>query len=142
MCQSFDRERIITRLPETSMIATGVVLDKHYERPEHIGLSLVEAKTLLLDLQRRIVTQQIAAFLATRAACPSCDRPRGLKDHKTVSSERSSAIWTSSARGCDGVPASTTDRHRQARWSSYCRSTPRPSWSTSKANGRAWSPMV
>jgi len=61
-----------------------VVLDKQHERLEHLGLSLGEAKTLLLELQRQVVTRQIAAFLATRAACPSCGRPRGIKDPKTV----------------------------------------------------------
>jgi hypothetical protein len=61
-----------------------VVLDKQHERLEHIGLSLAEAKALLLELQRQVVTRQIAAFLATRAACQSCGRRRGIKDHKTI----------------------------------------------------------
>jgi hypothetical protein len=61
-----------------------VVLDKQHERLEHIGLSLAEAKTLLLELQRQVVSRQIAAFLTSRAACPSCGRIRGIKDHKTV----------------------------------------------------------
>jgi hypothetical protein len=30
------------------------------------------------------VTRQIAAFVATRAACQSCGRLRGIKDHKTI----------------------------------------------------------
>jgi hypothetical protein len=61
-----------------------VVLDKQHEQLEHIGLSLAEAKTLLLELQRQVVTRQITAFLTTRTACPSCGRPRGIKDHKTI----------------------------------------------------------
>jgi hypothetical protein len=61
-----------------------VVLDKQHDRLEHIGLSLDEAKTLLLELQRQVVTRQIAAFLATRVACERCGRLRGLKDRKTV----------------------------------------------------------
>ena len=48
-----------------------VVLDKQHERLEHVGLSLAEAKTLLLELQRQVVTRQIAAFLAARAGCTS-----------------------------------------------------------------------
>jgi hypothetical protein len=28
---------------------------------------------------------QAAAFLASRVACPSCGRARGIKDHKTIS---------------------------------------------------------
>ncbi|MBV9581129.1 MAG: ISKra4 family transposase, partial [Chloroflexi bacterium] len=61
-----------------------VVPDKQHEQLEHIGLSLDEAKTLLLGLQRQVVTRQIAAFLTTRAACTSCGRPRGINDHKTI----------------------------------------------------------
>jgi DNA-directed RNA polymerase subunit RPC12/RpoP len=61
-----------------------VVLDKQHARLEHLGLSLGEAKTLLLELQRHVVTRQIAALLATRAACPSCGRRRGIKDRKSV----------------------------------------------------------
>jgi hypothetical protein len=40
-----------------------VVLDKQHEQLEHIGLSLAEAKTLLLELQRQVVTRQITTFL-------------------------------------------------------------------------------
>jgi hypothetical protein len=61
-----------------------LVLDKQHERLEHVGLSLTEAKTLLVELQRRVVTRQIAVFLTTRATCSSCGRPRGIKDHKTI----------------------------------------------------------
>jgi hypothetical protein len=31
-----------------------------------------------------VLTRQIAAFLASRTACPSCGRSRGTKDHKTI----------------------------------------------------------
>jgi hypothetical protein len=61
-----------------------VVLNKDYDRLEQVGLTLAEAKALLLEVQRQIVTRQIAAFLASRTPCPSCGRPRGLKDHKTI----------------------------------------------------------
>jgi hypothetical protein len=61
-----------------------VVLDKEHDRPEHLGLTLAEAKTLLLELQRQVLSRQVAAFLASRAPCPACGRSRGLKDHKTI----------------------------------------------------------
>ena len=54
-----------------------VVLNKDHERPEHLGLTLTEAKALLLELQRQILNRQMAAFLATRVPCPRCGRPRG-----------------------------------------------------------------
>jgi hypothetical protein len=62
-----------------------VLLNKEHERVEQLGLSLAEAKTLLLEVQRQILGRQIAAFLASRVACPSCGRARGIKDHKTIS---------------------------------------------------------
>ena len=49
-----------------------VVLDKDHERLEQVGLTLAEAKALLLEVQHRIVTRQVAAFLASRTPCPSC----------------------------------------------------------------------
>jgi hypothetical protein len=61
-----------------------VVLTKDYEQLEHVGLSLAEAKALLLEVQRQVVSRQIAAFLASRTPCPTCGRRRGIKDHKTI----------------------------------------------------------
>jgi hypothetical protein len=61
-----------------------VLLTKEHERVEQLGLGLAEAKVLLLEVQRQIVTCQIAAFLGPRVACPSCGRARGIKDHKTI----------------------------------------------------------
>src|SRR5215831_9440054 len=77
-----------------------VVLDKQHEQLEHIGLSLDEAKALLLELQRQVVTRQIAAFLATRATCSICSRPRGIKDHKTIVFRTLFGNLSSPARGC------------------------------------------
>ncbi|MBV9323042.1 MAG: hypothetical protein JO352_04545 [Chloroflexi bacterium] len=114
-----------------------VVLDKQHEQLEHIGLSLDETKTLLRELQHQVVTRQIAAFLTSRAACTSCGWRLGTTITRPSSSALSLAILSSPARGCDGVPASTMDR-----WSSYYRSTPRPSWCIWRANGRRWSPTV
>ena len=44
-----------------------VVLDKQHLRLEHVGLSLAEGKSLLLELQRQVVTRQIQ---------PSCNENR------------------------------------------------------------------
>jgi hypothetical protein len=62
-----------------------IVLNKDHERLEHLGLTLAEAKALLLKLQHQLVIRQIGAFLASRVACPTCGRARGIKDHKTIS---------------------------------------------------------
>jgi hypothetical protein len=61
-----------------------VMLDKQHERLEHLGLSLAEAKALLVELQHQILTRQVAAFLAAHVPCPSCSRARGIKDRKTI----------------------------------------------------------
>jgi hypothetical protein len=61
-----------------------VVLDKDYERLEQLGLTLAEAKALLLAVQRQILGRQSAAFLALRTPCPTCGRRRGIKDHKAI----------------------------------------------------------
>src|ERR671926_811819 len=61
-----------------------VILTKDCERLEHLGLTLAAAEALLLELQRQVLSRQVAAFLASRAPCPACGRSRGLKDHKTI----------------------------------------------------------
>jgi hypothetical protein len=60
------------------------VLDKECDQPEQLGLTLQEAKTLLLAVQRQVLNSQIATFLAARVPCPTCRRPRGVNDHKTI----------------------------------------------------------
>jgi hypothetical protein len=84
MSLCFKLQLVVMGDDKEECIEDVVVLNKPHERIEHLGLSLGEAKTLLLELQRQIVIRQIAAFLATRAACLSCGRTRGVKDHKTV----------------------------------------------------------
>src|SRR6188472_2259869 len=61
-----------------------IVLDKDYARLEQLGLTLAEAKALLLAVQRQVFDRQIAAFLASRTPCPTCGRERGIKDRKTI----------------------------------------------------------
>jgi hypothetical protein len=59
-------------------------LAKAHERIEQLGLTLSEAKEILRELQRQVLERQIAAFLGSRVACPSCGRARGIKDHKSL----------------------------------------------------------
>jgi hypothetical protein len=60
------------------------VLDKARDLAEQLGLTLHEAKNLLVTVQRHVLNRQIDTFLASRVACPTCGRPRGVKDHKTI----------------------------------------------------------
>src|ERR687884_1763256 len=75
---------VVTHDGEQVSVDELVVLDKDHERPEQLGLTLAEAKALLLELQRQVLSRQVAAFLASRTPCPNCGRARGLKDHKTI----------------------------------------------------------
>src|SRR5438105_2725671 len=61
-----------------------LVLIKQHERLEQLGLSLAEGKQLLREVQRRVVQQQVTAFLAAQAACSTCGRQRSIKDHKMI----------------------------------------------------------
>jgi len=61
-----------------------VVLDKDYERLEQLGLTLAEAKALLMAVQRQVVDRQIAAFLASRPA------RRAVKRHQRSEDDR---LW-------------------------------------------------
>lgn len=74
----------VTDNDEQVFVDELVVLNKDSERLEHLGLTLAEAKALLLELQRQVLSRQVAAFLAARTPCPNCGRARGLKDHKTI----------------------------------------------------------
>ena len=49
-----------------------VALNKEHFQLEHLGLTLAEARALRLEVQRQVLTRQIAAFLASRVSCPTC----------------------------------------------------------------------
>jgi hypothetical protein len=117
MALRFKLQLVLVADDEQVSVDDLVVLDEGYERLEHLGLTLAEAKTLLLERQRQILTRQIGAFLASRVPCPVCGR----------------------ARGSAAVRASIMGRHPAARWSSCCPSTLHPSCGISKASGRRWS---
>src|SRR5919199_1992963 len=59
-------------------------LAQEHERIEQLGLTLSEAKAILRELQRQVLERQIADFVSSRAACSSCGRARGIKDHKSL----------------------------------------------------------
>ena len=84
MALRFKLQLVVVADDEQVSVDDLVVLNKDYERLEQLGLTLAEAKTLLLELQRQILTRQIAAFLASRVPCPVCGRARGIKERKTI----------------------------------------------------------
>ena len=56
-----------------------ITLKKNHQCIEHLGLTLAESKQLLSTLQRHLLQQQVATFLATHATCPDCGAPLKLK---------------------------------------------------------------
>ncbi len=61
----------------------------HLERgtllPEDLGLTLVEAKALLQNMQRTMVERQVAQYLEQQGSCPQCGKKRQRKGaHKLV----------------------------------------------------------
>jgi hypothetical protein len=58
------------------------------ERADHrlavVGLSLAEAKTLLADVQNRLVAAQASDYVARHRPCPACGRRRPIKGYETI----------------------------------------------------------
>lgn len=63
--------QLITQGETGETIHELVCLERETEGLEAIGISLAEAKTLLANLQKQVVEQQIAAFLSNRQQCPN-----------------------------------------------------------------------
>src|SRR3989442_15353467 len=70
MCSDDGQEETITDL---------VTLQKDSQRIEHLGLTLREAKQLLNTIQRRVLQQQVDAFLDSCSSCPDCGTPLKTK---------------------------------------------------------------
>lgn len=54
-------------------------LERGTLRPEELGITLTEAKTLLHGMQQTVVTEQVAQYLTQHTACPLCGRQRTKK---------------------------------------------------------------
>jgi hypothetical protein len=59
-------------------------LERETEGLEELGISLTEAKALLAALQKQVVEQQVAAYLADRNKCPHCAQSFRHKDQHPV----------------------------------------------------------
>jgi hypothetical protein len=59
-------------------------LERETEGLEELGISLTEAKALLAALQKQVVEQQVAAYLADRNKCPHCAQAFRHKDQHPV----------------------------------------------------------
>jgi hypothetical protein len=54
-------------------------------KPETLGLTLAEGKTILKDIQQIVVQQQISTGLAPLRFCPDCGQLRRSKGHHDLS---------------------------------------------------------
>ncbi|MDT5283607.1 MAG: hypothetical protein QOJ20_4802 [Mycobacterium sp.] len=51
-------------------------------RPEHVGLTLRDSKTVLNVIQRAVVTDQVDVEAAAWATCPHCQHRKRIKDRR------------------------------------------------------------
>ncbi|NTV47909.1 MAG: ISKra4 family transposase, partial [Chlorobiales bacterium] len=59
-------------------------LERKNEGLESIGITLAEAKSLLVTLQKQVVEHQLAAYLAVQRKCPQCDQAFRHKDKHPI----------------------------------------------------------
>jgi hypothetical protein len=57
-------------------------LDRADHRLGAVGLSLAEAKTLLADVQNRLVAAQASDYVVHHRPCPACGRRRSIKGYE------------------------------------------------------------
>ena len=69
---------------EAEKIEDVARLERSSLRPEELGLTLAEARSLLRGMQQTIVTAQVGEYLARFASCPHCGRPRTHKGKHAI----------------------------------------------------------
>jgi ribosomal protein S14 len=53
-------------------------------RPETLGLSLAEARSILAGVEQTMAERQAAEFVAQERRCPRCGRQRACKGHHAI----------------------------------------------------------
>jgi hypothetical protein len=64
---------------ETEVVQEVIKLERHSLRPENLGLTLSEAKELLLEVQRAMVTYQGTGYVTQHIPCPKCGKSQSRK---------------------------------------------------------------
>lgn len=59
-------------------------LERSTLRPEELGLTLAEAKTLLRNMQQVVVTEQVTEYLGQFKTCPHCGLQRNKKGQHVI----------------------------------------------------------
>jgi hypothetical protein len=78
------RIQLVTQTETGENIQELARLERETEGLEEIGINLTEAKSLLASLQKQVVEQQMAAYLAARNQCPHCAQAFRHKDQHPV----------------------------------------------------------
>jgi hypothetical protein len=66
------------RIQEVARLERGTL------RPDNLGLSLAEARSILAGLEQTMAQQQVAEFAAQACRCPQCGRERACKGHHPI----------------------------------------------------------
>jgi hypothetical protein len=64
---------------ETEVVQEVTKLERHSLRPENLGLTLSEAKELLQEVQRVMITHQSTGYVTQQIPCPKCGKIRSRK---------------------------------------------------------------
>src|ERR687892_1411674 len=102
--------QLITQSESGEEIQEIACLNREIERLEDLGITLAEAKALLTTLQKKVVEQQIATYLASRQRCPQCTQIlRHKGQHRVVFRTLFGNLGLSSPRlfHCDCQPHET-----------------------------------
>jgi hypothetical protein len=59
-------------------------LERASLRPDTLGLSLAEARSILAGLEQTVAQRQVAEFIAQAQRCPRCGRDRTCKGHHQI----------------------------------------------------------
>jgi len=59
-------------------------LDRGILRPETLGLTLAEARSILAGIEQTVVEQQAAEFMAQQRTCSHCDHKSSCKGHHHI----------------------------------------------------------
>ena len=69
---------------ESERIEDIAELERSSLQPETLGLTLAESKTLLQGIQQRMVSEQVAEYMAQFNTCPDCGARRTKKGQHTL----------------------------------------------------------
>ncbi len=64
---------------ETEVVQEVTKLERYALRPETLGLTLSEAKELLQEVQRAMVTHQTTGYVTQQTHCPKCGKIQSRK---------------------------------------------------------------